>query len=194
MQRLDILFEATSRDIDCLRLNRENVPAEELAGRYKKSLEALQARIIRQLGEMIVILCFDRLPKSEHQDEKDLKLYTRCRKNAFITFASAGSQKAWERCRAQVLEEYDLISAINTALAAMAGPAEEQYFPYWRRHCLKTAEGICNDLINARWNPEERAWELESGAITFMFPFSEEKKDDTYADGQMSLYEVAGEL
>ena len=194
MQRLDILFEATARDIDCLRLNRENVPAEELAGRYKKSLEALQTRIIRQLGEMLVILCFDRLPKAEKQDEKDLTLYTKCRKNAFITFASAGAQKAWEKCRAQVLEEYDLNSAINTALAAMAGPAEEQYLPYWKKHCLKTAEGICNDLINARWNPQEMAWELGGGAITFMFPFSEEKEEDTCADGQLSLYEVAGEL
>lgn len=197
MDRLDILYEATERDISCLKRNKENVPAQELAGRYKKSFDALQERITRQLGEIIVFMCFDRLPRQEDGDEKDRKLYEDCRRKAFFTFSSAGAQEAWKKSKRQALDEYDLIGAIDSAVAVMAGPAEEQYLYYWDRHCKKEGGEVRNDLIGGTWDRQENAWVLKNGAITFMFPYSEtdgKKKCVSDLEGQMSIYEMAVEL
>ncbi len=149
-------FEA---DFGKLRRNREQVPLEELQGRYAKAYEKLLQEVRADadwFADAWLAPLMQRFPRSPKDTKGNIWLDSKI--NAILQEESRPGGLA-DQYKAALIDRLDWDEYLTLVWKRYDRLYREAFSPYWKRHCHWTGSPgkrrIYNDIWDAYWVPAE---------------------------------------
>lgn len=166
---MDFKWEEYREKIAKLQNNREKVPLNDLKTKYRKAYTALINDIKDQSEYLLLDFIFGGMPFDMSEKEEWKAFIDRAK----ACLKEADVARAIRKISRAIFQDYDPDKALEIAAEAICPKIRRQaYAPYWVKHCRPGDDGeIWNDLIQMRWDPEDKIWEAPDRlSWRFMLP------------------------
>ena len=151
---------------------------EEQKERYLVPLGNLKLEIAAYVGQMTSEHWLLGYRFSKAKDPEDATAQIRCRKACNDILQTERAINISKHAHEVMLETYDLNEYFKVLEPLNEYIFFKAYAPYWLRHCKSevlqgsdnTVFSYSNDLIDMKWDPEQRLWVGDSGQFAEMLP------------------------
>lgn len=161
-----------------LKLNRENVPIEQLETQYAGPYKALLAKVTK-LADWFAGRYIEELAVPRHPEDVEGNDWLGRRVEAILQDEGRPGGRV-ERYRTALNERLDGNEFSQLVYEIYDRLLREAFNPYWQRHCHRLENGVIyNDIFNKLWWPEEGCWINSDYKTGHDFRYPPQLKEET---------------